>query len=121
MNTIIDDTFVEEFKKDVRKLNKKHHHIETDLKLIKQVLRTEPNFRNAILISDLGKDVTISVFKLRKIRSLDFKGLGSRSGYRLIYAYDEIRDVVFLIEMYHKSKQSNHDKIRILKYFKGYS
>lgn len=118
MNAIINDTFVEEFLKDVRKLTKKYHHLETDLKLVKQVLAVEPNFRNAIRISDLGKDVKIPVFKLRKIRSQDFKGLGSRSGFRLIYAYDEIENTVFLIEIYHKNKQSNHDKIRIHKYFK---
>ncbi len=118
MNAIINDTFVEEFLRDVKKLSKKYYHLETDLKLVKQVLAVEPNFRNAIRISDLGKDVTTPVFKLKKFRSQDFKGMGSRSGFRLIYAYDEIKEEVFLIEIYHKSKQSNHDKMRILRYFK---
>lgn len=117
MTTIIDDSFVEEFLRDLGKLSRKYKHLMEDLELAKQVLVTKPDFRNAIRISDLGKNVKIPVFKLKKFRSTDFKGCGHRSGFRLIYAYDENKDVVFLIEIYHKSKQSNHDKKRILKYF----
>ncbi len=117
MTTVIDDSFVEEFLRDLGKLSKKYKHLIDDLELAKQVLAAKPDFRNAIRISDLGRNVKIPVFKLKKFRSKDFKGCGHRSGFRLIYAYDEDKDIVFLIEIYHKNKQSNHDKKRILKYF----
>jgi len=115
--TAINDTHVEEFLRDLIKLSKKYRHLKEDLELAKKVLITQPINRISVRISDLGKDVEIPVFKLKKFRSIDFKGSGSRSGFRLIYSYDKDKDIVYLIEIYHKSKQSNHDKKRIKKYF----
>jgi len=68
-------------------------------------------------ISGLGKDIILPIYKLRKFYSDDFKGKGKKSGFRVIYAYDEENEKITLIEVYHKNKQSNHDIQRIKKYF----
>lgn len=119
MKLIIDDSTVKEFKKDVKKLCRKYNHLEEDLKRALKVLRAEPiNKTRAPRIAHLGEDVKIPVYKLKKFRSLDFKGKGAQSGFRLIYAYDSGRNRIILIELYHKSKKEKEDQKRIMKYLK---
>lgn len=117
MTAIIDEVTVREFNKDITKLSSKYRHLIDDLKRAEKVLSVSPSNRNAVRISGLGKNVKIPVFKLKKFRSMDFRGKGNRSGFRLIYAYDRKKEIIFMIEMYQKNSQSNHSKDRILKYF----
>jgi mRNA-degrading endonuclease RelE of RelBE toxin-antitoxin system len=70
-----------------------------------------------VQISDIGQDVKDPIYKVRHFRCKALKGKGSRSGIRVIYAYQQDKDKVMLIEMYHKSKQGNENRERILKYF----
>lgn len=109
-----------EFLKDLKKLNKKYKSLNDDLtknfcEALEAVL---PNYlRGTFQISDLGEDVKIPIYKVKHFRCEALKGMGCRSGIRIIYAYEQDKDKVTLIEIYHKTKQGNHDKKRILKYF----
>ena len=113
---------VPEFKKEFKVLSKKYRHLEADFKKFQSVLEKTSfsfipgNYR----ISDLGINVKTPVYKLKHFRSLDCKGKGSRSGFRIIYALiqeQEDYDKIIFIEIYHKNNQHNHDKERILRYF----
>jgi mRNA-degrading endonuclease RelE of RelBE toxin-antitoxin system len=72
-----------------------------------------------VRISDLGREVKVPIYKLRKFRSRDFKGRGVQSGFRIIYAYEYVEKKVTLIEIYHKNKKNNENRNRILKYFRS--
>ena len=110
---------VDEFKKDLKKLNKKYKSLNNDLKSnFCEVLDLElPNhLPGTFRISGLGEEVKVPIYKLKHFRCKSLKGKGSRSGIRVIYAYDNDEDKVTLIEIYHKSKQENENRERILKY-----
>ena len=109
---------VEEFKKDLKKQNKKYNTLNNDLETFCKALAAElPNhLRKTVQISGLGQDVKVPIFKVRRFRC-QYLGGGSNSGIRVIYAYEQNRDKVTLIEIYHKSKQENEKRERILKYF----
>jgi mRNA-degrading endonuclease RelE of RelBE toxin-antitoxin system len=111
---------VDEFKKDLEKLNKKYKSLNNDLKSnFCEVLDLElPNhLPGTFRISGLGEEVKVPIYKLKHFRCKSLKGKGSRSGIRVIYAYQQDKDKVTMIEMYHKSKQENENRERILKYF----
>lgn len=113
----VNDVLVQEFSRDVRKLSKKYHHFETDLERALKVITVDPFTSNSERISDLGENVHIPIFKLKKFRSIDIRNKGAKSGFRLIYAFDPEENTVFLIEVYNKNKKPNHDVNRIKKYF----
>jgi len=111
---------VDEFKKELKKLNKKYKTLNNDLKSnFCEVLDLElPNhLPGTFRISGLGEEVKVPIYKLKHFRCKSLKGKGSRSGIRVIYAYDNDEDKVTLIEIYYKSKQENENRERILKYF----
>ena len=112
---------VPEFKKELEALSKKYKHLEADFEKFRKVLEKTPinlipgNHR----ISDLGINVKTPIYKVKHFRSLDCKGKGARSGFRIIYAHiiENEDDKIIFIEIYHKNNQSIHDKDRILRYF----
>ncbi|MEA1957758.1 MAG: hypothetical protein U9N01_05325 [Euryarchaeota archaeon] len=111
---------VDEFKKELKKLNKKYKSLNNDLKSnFCEVLDLElPNhLPGTFRISGLGEEVKVPIYKLKHFRCKSLKGKGSRSGIQVIYAYDNDEDKVTLIEIYYKSKQENENRERILKYF----
>lgn len=111
---------VPEFEKDITKLSKKYKNLKKDLDTALKVLQVEPtNESRSKRISGLGENVVAPIYKLRKFYSEDFKGKGSSSGFRLIYAF--INDKIILIEIYHKNKQEVEDRERIKKYFSSKS
>ena len=107
-----------EFKKDFEKLLKKYPSLKEDLNLLKQFLSKHPRgFPSRVFpISDLG--IKTDIFKVKKFRCRSLKGSGSNSGIRIIYALFEEKQKIEFIEIYFKGRQSNHDKERILKYYK---
>jgi mRNA-degrading endonuclease RelE of RelBE toxin-antitoxin system len=120
MSIFIDDSTVAEFKRDLKKLCKKYRYLEQDLEIAKKVLRCLPENRNLVVrISDLGREVKVPIYKLKKFRSRDFKGRGARSGFRIIYAYEHAENKVTFIEIYHKNSKNSEDRKRILKYFRS--
>lgn len=106
-----------EFTNEIKKLQKKYKSLYDDLEVFKKALRllpdTTPGSRR---VSGLGQNVKIPIFKERGFRCKYMKK-GSRSGIRIIYAYEEKENKVTFIEIYYKGKKSSHDKARILKYF----
>lgn len=114
--------FVPEFHTDFRKLRKKHIHLEEDFERLKKVLGIDPlnGARRTVRISNLGHNVVIPVYKVKHFRSQDYKGHGSKSGFRIIYTYIAEDQKIIFIEFYHKSNQTNHDVKRIKKYFESY-
>ena len=117
MRARTDDCTVVEFKEDLKNLSKKYKHLPQDLEIALRVIAKEPaNPNRSFRISGLGKKTKFPVYKLKKFRSKDFHGKGSRSGFKLIYAHNEQENVIILIEIYHKKMQNNEDKDRILRY-----
>lgn len=112
---------VPEFKNELKALFKKYKHLEADFEKFQKYLKKTPisSIPGSHRISNLGVNVKTPVYKLKNFRSLDFKGKGSRSGFRIIYTHiiEEDDDKIIFIEIYHKNNQSNHDKDRILRYF----
>jgi len=110
---------IPEFARDLKKIHKKFRSIYDDLEAFKKALASElPNhLSGTVQISDLGRDVKDPIYKVRHFRCKALKGKGSRSGIRVIYAYQQDKDKVMLIEIYHKSKQENENRERILKHF----
>ena len=107
-----------EFNKEFEKLLKKYKTLEEDLNNLKQFLSTYPKGFPTIIfpVSDLG--IEIKVFKVKKFRCKYLKGSGSDSGIRIIYAYFKHENKIEFIEIYFKGNKSNHDKDRILSYYK---
>ena len=119
MNAFFDESTVTEFGKELKKFCKKYRHLREDLERAKKVLSYDPENPNLVQrISSLGKDIQMHIYKLRKFRSTDFKGKGSRSGFRIVYAYERKENKIIFVEIYHKSRKGKEDRSRISKYFR---
>jgi mRNA-degrading endonuclease RelE of RelBE toxin-antitoxin system len=110
---------VPEFNKELKKLSKKYKLLNEDFESFRTVLTKKlPNHTpGTFKISDLGANVKAPIYKVKHFRSRDFRGKGSRSGFRIIYAHMQCSEKIIFIEIYHKSNKSNHDIGRIKKYF----
>jgi mRNA-degrading endonuclease RelE of RelBE toxin-antitoxin system len=109
---------LKEFKKDVKKISKKHISISEDIEVVKKVLTVSPSERPPFSFRIDGLGVESCIIKVKKIASKSFKGKGVNSGFRIIYAHFEKEDRIVLIEVYHKSDKEIEDKKRILDNFK---
>lgn len=110
---------VPEFNKELKKLSKKYKLLNEDFENFRTVLTKKlPNHTSGTFeISDLGANVKTPIYKVKHFRSRAFRGKGSRSGFRIIYAHIQYSEKIIFIEIYHKSNKSNHDTERIKKYF----
>lgn len=112
-----------EFDKGFSKLQKKFFHLDEDIETLKKALFVQhynsDSFGHevSVRISKLGNKVKVPIFKVKKFYSQDMKGKGSKSGFRIMYAFEEEKDLITFLEIYHKSKQSNHTNAIIYKYF----
>ncbi len=107
-----------EFKKEIKKLSKKHRTLYEDVEIVKKVLTVSPNEKPPFSYRIDGLGIETCIIKVKKIASKSFKGKGINSGFRIIYAYFEKEEKIVLIEMYHKSAKEIEDKQRILSSFK---
>ena len=107
-----------EFKKDIKKLSKKHRTLYEDVEIVKKVLTVSPNEKPpfSFRIDSLG--IETCIIKVKKIASKSFKGKGVNSGFRIIYAHFEKEEKIVLIEIYHKSNKEIENKERIINNFK---
>lgn len=105
---------LDEFKKDIKKLLKKHRTLNDDVEIVKKVLSISPNERPPFSFRIDGLGIEICVIKIKKIASKSFKGKGVNSGFRIIYAHYEKEEKIIMIEIYHKSNKEIEDKERIL-------
>ena len=122
MGTFKETSCLSEFEKDTKKLLKKFKTIEDDLKIFieKQLfLYHKLKVDNGGIFQITGLPVeNPGVYKAKKFACKSLKGKGVQSGIRVIYAYDEGKDKIVLIEIYFKGDKANEDKKRILEYLR---
>ncbi|MCW5589927.1 MAG: hypothetical protein KIT27_09760 [Legionellales bacterium] len=111
------------FLKDLKQLKKRFKTLDDDIAVAKknaiELLHIKKIDNNSIeLIPGLNSEV-IKIYKIRKFACKALKGRGSQSGIRIIYAYDSRRQVVSLLEIYHKSDQVSESKARITQFLKN--
>ena len=109
---------LDEFKKDIKKLSKKHRTLNEDVEIVKKVLNVNPKEKPPFSYRIDGLGIETCIIKVKKIASKSFKGKGVNSGFRIIYAHFENEDKIVLVEIYHKSVKEIEDKQRILNNFK---
>jgi mRNA-degrading endonuclease RelE of RelBE toxin-antitoxin system len=97
-NPIVQVTFSDRFKRDVRRLGKRDRRLRLDLQpLIEQLESGE-------VLGDQIPGIDYTVFKVRVKNSSALKG--KSGGYRVIY-YLKIHEQILLVTMYSKSEQSD--------------
>ena len=107
-----------EFEKDLKQLLKKYRTLNSDLEDVKRVLKIRPDAQPPFSFRIDGLGITTCVIKIKKIASDSFKGRGSNSGFRLIYAYFKEEPRIVFVELYHKNDKENEDRQRIINNFK---
>jgi mRNA-degrading endonuclease RelE of RelBE toxin-antitoxin system len=105
------------FKRDLKQLVKRYRSLESDLAVVKQVLTVFPNARPPFSFAIEGLGIATPIIKVKKMACQSLKGRGVQTGLRLVYAYEPEQGRITLIELYHKSDQSNEDRSRILLHF----
>ena len=111
-----------EFEKDMRRLLKRFKTVEDDLEIFieKQLFlyhKLKVDNRGIFQITGLPVE-NPKVYKAKKFACKSLKGKGVQSGIRIIYAYQEEKDKIVLIEMYFKGDKANEDKQRIFEYLR---
>jgi len=111
-----------EFERDIKRLLKRLKTIEDDLEIFigKQLFlyhKLKVDNRGIFQIAGLPVE-NPKVYKAKKFACKSLKGKGVQSGIRVIYAYQEEKDKIVLIEIYFKGDKSNEDKKRILEYLR---
>jgi mRNA-degrading endonuclease RelE of RelBE toxin-antitoxin system len=109
---------LQEFDKDLKQLLKKYRTLLSDLEDVKKVLKVRPDEQPPFSYRIDGLGIVTCVIKIKKIASDSFKGRGSNSGFRLVYAYFKEEQKIIFIELYHKNDKENEDKERIVNNFK---
>jgi mRNA-degrading endonuclease RelE of RelBE toxin-antitoxin system len=107
-----------EFDRDLKALKKKYRSLDEDLEtLIRSGLHL---FHHLGLdtghierMTEVQASETTVMFKVVRMACKALKGTGSRSGMRVIYAYEAARDRVVLVELYFKGDKENEDRARI--------
>lgn len=110
-----------EFDKDFKRLLKRFRTLEEDLSVFidKQLIlyhKLGVDNKGILPIAGLGIN-SPKIYKSKKFACKSLKGRGADSGVRIIYAYDEEKDIIELVEIYFKGDKENEDKARILKYY----
>ncbi len=107
-----------EFGKDLKQLLKKYRTLNSDLEDVRRVLKIRPDAQPPFSFRIDGLGIITCVIKIKKIASDSFKGRGSNSGFRVIYAYFKEEQRIVFVELYHKNDKENEDRQRILNNFK---
>jgi len=107
----------DEFERDLKHLSKKYPSLQEDLEIAKKgaiELRYVHETDNHASFEIPGYcSETIKIVKIKKFACRSLKGLGVRSGIRIIFAYYPAESRVVFLEMYHKSDQENTNTDRI--------
>ena len=122
MGAFKETSHLPEFKRDIKRLLKRFKTIEDDLEIFieKQLFLYHKKKRdNGGIFQITGLSVeNPKVYKATKFACKSLKGRGAQTGIRVIYAYDEEKDKIVLIEMYFKGDKANEDKERIFEYLR---
>lgn len=112
-----------EFQKDFKKLLKRYISLKNDFELMKEAaielyhVRKIDNASIFLIPGFCLKDIKIC--KVKKFACDALKNRGSKSGIRIIYAFDCINLNVVFLEIYYKGDKEKEDYIRIKEYLKG--
>jgi len=122
MGTFNETSPLPEFDRDIRRLLNRFKTIEDDLKIFieKQLIlyhKLKVDNKGIFQITGLPVE-NPKVYKAKKFACKSLKGKGVQSGIRVIYAYEEEKDKIVLIEIYFKGDKANEDKKRILEYLR---
>ena len=98
-------TFLPQFKREFKRLSKKYHSLEADMKSLVKELAVKP---------DLGTPLGGNVFKIRWL--VKSKGKGKSGGVRIITYYVSEDGKLYLLSIYDKSEQASitSKQIRLL-------
>ena len=112
---------LQEFEKEIKRFKKKYRTIEDDLEVfirysVFPFLKLEKNNKGIVRISDIGIKHP-EIYKARKFACKAMKGKGSRTGFRIIFAYHKKEDKIDFVEIYMKSENSIEDRKRIKRYY----
>ena len=114
-----------EFKKDFKKLLKKFRTLDEDLN---NFIKTQLNLYHKLKQDNSGifqiDNIDIAypkIYKAKKFTCKSLKGRGAKSGIRIIYAYYENENIIELIEIYFKGKQTNENRERIIEHYKQHN
>jgi len=104
--------YTPEFKRNVRALAKKYHHIQSDVQpFIEKIQRGE-------LVGDKVQGTGYTIFKVR-IRNSEVSR-GKSGGYRVIY-YLKTTTAIILVTIYSKTEQSDVSPAKIRKIIAEFS
>jgi len=106
-----------EYQRDLKRLLKKYRTLEKDLNVVRKVLKVRAGASPPMSVRIEGLKLSTCVIKIRRIASDSFKGKGSNSGLRLVYAHFEKEDRIELVELYHKNEKDKEDRERIKRNF----
>ena len=108
------------FKKDFKKLIKRFKTLKDDLDILK---RNQIELLHLFEIDNGGtfklkgyRNPNYIIYKIKKIACKSLKGKGSKSGLRLIYAFNQNSIQISLLEIYYKGDKENEDYDRIKKF-----
>lgn len=105
-----------EFKKDLKKLSKRFASLPVDLKTAQKAaieLLHIHGIDNKSIFEIPRTGAEIRFYKLKKFACRSLKGKGSRTGIRIVYAYDSMKGMIYLLEMYYKGDKKSEDRARI--------
>ena len=107
-----------EFQRDLKQLFKKYRTLRDDLEVLKKVLAvaSHPQPPLSYRVPGFGFQTPI-IIKLKKFASRSFKGKGSNTGFRIIYAYHQQEQLIQFVQIYFKADEANEDRERILRHF----
>ena len=117
MSVFKEIVYLDEFKKDFKRLKKKFPSLSKDLEVfinaqLKLFHKLNIDNKGIVRISGLGIEYP-KIYKVKKFACRSLKGTGSRSGIRIIYAYYSDMDKIEFIEIYYKGDKENEDRERI--------
>lgn len=113
---------VEEFEKDIKKLEKKFPTIRKDIEVFRKVLTIDPRkLSGAVHISyqEVKIKPEVEAYKARKFRCKSLKGRGCLSGLRVIYGFWPTSSKITLLEIYLEDKKKKDCNLQRLKAYFG--
>ena len=111
----------DEFQRDFKRLLKRYRTLYEDFDRMKRLAIELFHIRkinndSCFQIPEFS-DENVIFFKVKKFACRCLKG-GSKSGLRVIYAYQEKPSIITFIEIYHKNEKENNDYDRLKHFIK---
>ncbi len=111
------------FDREFRKLAKKYPSLERDFQDFCAFLMEQPTglgIWDIERINNLGEDILLPIYKVRKFRCQSLSKNSIQSGIRIIYVYDASSDTIEFIEfveIYHKWSKEIENRGRIIEIY----